>query len=144
MDVAHVTFTDEPEGSNRGRRAEVPQGVLGAPEKALVTGTQQFTILPPPQSQPTHVRPAPVQRRQLSNTWRRSEPTSPPHTRSLHHMTSSDALAEYTDYVYSDEDEFGNARPKAQPYPDDSEEEEGQCLVTTSFPTSLTSGPVLL
>ena len=59
-------------------------------------------------------------------------------------MTSSDALAEYTDYVYSDEDEFGNARPKAQPYPDDSEEEKGQCLVTTPFPTSLTSGPLLL
>ena len=70
--------------------------------------------------------------------------TSPPHTRSLHYMTSSDALAEYTDYVYNDEDEFGNARPKAQPYPDDSGEEEGQCLVTTPFPTSLTSGLLLL
>ena len=38
IDVAHVTFTDEPEGSDRGRRAEVPQGVLGAPEQAVVTG----------------------------------------------------------------------------------------------------------
>ena len=144
MDVAHVTLTDEPEGSYRGRRAEVPQGVLGAPEQALVTGTQQLTILPPPPSQPTHVRPAPVQRRQLSNTWRRSESTSPPHTSSLHRMTTSDNLAEYTDYVYSDEDEFENARPKMQLYPDDGEEEEGQSLVTTSFPTSLTCSPVLL
>ena len=45
MDVAHVTFADEPEGSYRGRRAEVPQGVLEARKQALVTGIQQLTLL---------------------------------------------------------------------------------------------------
>ena len=103
MEAAHVTFTDAPRGTYRGRHDEISQGMLGAPEQVLVTDTQQLQLTVPIPRQPTHMRLAPAMRRRMSDTWRRSASISPPpprisplRPRSLPYMPTSDALVEYT------------------------------------------------